>query len=74
MPDQVNPNPCKPHACHIQACIQRHQYNQERCEHLVKQLYHCCASYYKKYGLDSECASCPKPDALNKKLEAWGEL
>lgn len=72
--DSDNFNPCKPIACDIQACIQRNQFQQDRCDYLVKRLYQCCASYYKKYGRESECVSCPKPDALDRKLRDMGEL
>lgn len=66
-------NPCQPYACDIQACIQRHQFQQERCEHLVKKLYACCAAFYEKHGRDTSCVSCPKPEAVDRKRQMWGE-
>lgn len=61
-------NPCKPFACNIQACIQRNQFNQERCEHLVDQLYQCCQAFYAEHGKDVRCASCPTPAKLEEKI------
>ena len=66
-------NPCKPIACNIQACIQRHQFNQERCEHIVNKLYECCRSFYAKHGDGARCASCPAPDKLAENMRLRGQ-
>lgn len=66
-------NPCKPLACAIQTCIQRNQFQQEKCEHLIRNLYHCCDTYYERHGRDKEYASCPKPSKVDEKLRQWGE-
>lgn len=71
MPDEGNP--CKPHACAIQTCIQRNQFQQEKCESLIRDLYRCCADYYKDHGPTELSVSCPKPEAVRAKREAWGE-
>ena len=64
-------NPCKPLACDIQACIQRNQYQQERCDHLGRKLYECCAAYYERHGRDKACVSCPRPDKVDQKMAQW---
>lgn len=63
-------NPCQAQACDIQACIQRHQFQQDKCEHLVQKLYKCCANFYQERGRDARCVSCPRPDILDKKLSS----
>lgn len=71
-PARDETNPCKPLACDLQSCIQRHQFQQYRCDHIVAQLYRCCAGFYKRHGNDARCASCPEPKKLQEKMDKMG--
>ncbi|WFD03207.1 hypothetical protein MOBT1_001896 [Malassezia obtusa] len=47
MPDKEEP--CKRLACAIQTCIQRNQFQQERCNSVVRDLHRCCADFYERH-------------------------
>ncbi|WFD31784.1 Cx9C motif-containing protein 4, mitochondrial [Malassezia sp. CBS 17886] len=66
------PNPCKRLACAIQTCLERHRFQQDQCDVLVKGLYECCRAFYSKHGEDARCESCPTPAATRRKLKTWG--
>mmetsp|Transcript_6736 Transcript_6736/g.18037 ORF Transcript_6736/g.18037 Transcript_6736/m.18037 type:complete len:121 (+) Transcript_6736:129-491(+) len=41
---------CKPFACAIQDCLERHTYNQQVCGRAINNLIECCASLEKPHG------------------------
>ncbi|SPO35645.1 related to Cx9C motif-containing protein 4, mitochondrial [Pseudozyma flocculosa] len=74
--DSDHPNPCYPKACAIQSCLTSNSFNQSKCEHLIDDLYRCCAQFYKQRGTDAEADSCPIPSVVErriKKMEAEGK-
>jgi len=54
-------------------CLQKNNYQQKRCEHLVDALYECCNAFYKKEGPDAQNVGCPKYDLLKLKLKQRAE-
>eukprot|EP00983_Pelagomonas_calceolata_P041448 1138066-Pelagomonas_calceolata.AAC.1 len=48
---------CKPFACAIQDCLERHTYNQQVCGRAINNLIECCASLEKPHG--SIHCTCP---------------
>ena len=66
-------SPCQPHACAIQTCMQK-TYNQEKCNHLIEDLYRCCAKFYnQKNDQKAKTESCPILPVVRRKLKAMGE-
>ncbi|CAO1613453.1 unnamed protein product [Sympodiomycopsis kandeliae] len=65
-------NPCHPHACALQSCMQK-TWNQEKCQEYITDLYRCCNKFYEKYGLEARADGCPLPDPTRKKLQSLGE-
>ncbi|KAH6613973.1 hypothetical protein C7974DRAFT_321466 [Boeremia exigua] len=61
--------PCHSRACAIQNCIQKNNFNEEKCRKEVDALYACCNAFYKEKGDDARCVTCPKPDLLRIKLK-----
>lgn len=39
------PDACHKYTCDIQSCLQKNDFKQEKCQHLVDKLYECCRSY-----------------------------
>lgn len=62
--------PCQRLACAIQTCIQRNQFQQERCNHIVRDLHRCCKQFYERHGNDARTPNCPVPDVVEAKLRA----
>ncbi|KAE8246990.1 hypothetical protein A4X06_0g4776 [Tilletia controversa] len=60
---------CHPEACKIQSCLQKNGFQQERCENVVRELYRCCAQFYREKGDGAESDSCPLPRVVRRKLE-----
>ncbi|KAI1175416.1 hypothetical protein F4777DRAFT_550698 [Nemania sp. FL0916] len=67
--DLASKPPCHPRACAIQNCLEKNNFNQTKCEHLVDALYECCAAFYKQNGETATTASCPKFRLLQLKLD-----
>lgn len=65
-------SPCNPHACAIQTCMQK-ELNQEKCQHLIDDLYRCCARFYNQRGPRAEADSCPILPVVRRKLKALNE-
>lgn len=73
-------SPCNPHACAIQSCMQKH-WNQEKCEHLIDDLYRCCARFYnmkqqrkgKSEGAKAKTESCPIRPVVARRLKKMGQ-
>ena len=65
-------SPCNPHACAIQTCMQKNL-NQEKCSHLIDDLYRCCARFYNQKGAKADTESCPILPVVRRKLKAIGE-
>lgn len=65
-------SPCNPHACAIQTCMQK-TLNQEKCSHLIDDLYRCCAKFYNQKGAKADTESCPILPVVRRKLKAIGE-
>ncbi|KAI5810122.1 hypothetical protein DFH27DRAFT_538226 [Peziza echinospora] len=61
--------PCFPRACAIQSCLQKNQYDEQKCTKLVDALYECCAALYAINGDDTKSVCCPKPSLLRIKME-----
>ena len=54
-------------------CLTKNNYNEAKCQDVVKALYDCCDAFYAKYGDDASTVSCPKPKLLRLKLEQFKE-
>ncbi|EUC50571.1 hypothetical protein COCMIDRAFT_32092 [Bipolaris oryzae ATCC 44560] len=65
---QTDP-PCHPRACAIQNCIQRNNYNEEKCRKEVDALYECCNAFYERQGEKASTVSCPKYSLLKLKMQ-----
>ncbi|SCU91950.1 LADA_0F13212g1_1 [Lachancea dasiensis] len=63
------PDPCKPQACAIQACLNRTGYDESKCTQLIDQLYECCTKFYQEQGAEARSPCCPIPKLLNLKLQ-----
>jgi len=50
-------------------CLQKHNYQQKKCEHLIDALYECCNGFYKKEGPEAQNVGCPKYDLLQLKMK-----
>lgn len=61
--------PCHPRACAIQDCLTKNNYNEARCQDVIKALYTCCESFYKRHGDSASSPSCPKPSLLRLKMK-----
>jgi len=59
---------CRQEACHIQACLRLHNFNDAKCSTEIQQLYECCRRFYDRNGVDATNKCCPKPDLLTLKL------
>lgn len=60
--------PCHPQACAIQACIQKNNYDEAKCQRQIDALYECCNKFYQKEGDDASTVSCPKASLLRLKM------
>ncbi|PSK55393.1 hypothetical protein C1H76_7814 [Elsinoe australis] len=69
---KTNP-PCHARACAIQDCLQKNQYDQDRCKKEVNALYECCNAFYQKEGDDAQNVSCPKASLLRLKMKQIAE-
>lgn len=47
-------------------------YNEDRCQGVLRDLWSCCAQFYERQGADARCSACPKPDLLKLKLKQYG--
>ncbi|PWO00249.1 hypothetical protein FA09DRAFT_281771, partial [Tilletiopsis washingtonensis] len=65
-------NACHAHACALQSCMQK-TLNQDKCQHLVTELYRCCARFYVAKGPRAEADGCPLLPVVRRKLKAVGE-
>ncbi|KXL42080.1 hypothetical protein M433DRAFT_94346 [Acidomyces richmondensis BFW] len=65
--------PCHPRACAIQDCIQKNNYNEEKCQKQIDALYECCNLFYKRMGDNASTVSCPKPNLLRLKMKQRAE-
>ncbi|WPG99216.1 Hypothetical protein R9X50_00202700 [Acrodontium crateriforme] len=65
--------PCQPRACAIQDCLQRSNYNQDKCQKQINALYECCDLFYKRNGDDAQTVSCPKVSLLRLKMKQLAE-
>jgi hypothetical protein len=65
-------SPCNPHACAIQSCMQK-TWDQSKCEHLIDDLYRCCAKFYNAKGPRAETESCPIQAVVYRRLKKMGE-
>ncbi|CAJ0745231.1 6084_t:CDS:10 [Entrophospora sp. SA101] len=54
---------CHKEACAIQACLQKNNYQESKCQESINQLYQCCEKLLKSGG---ESASCSKKIMKNK--------
>ncbi|KAM3508050.1 hypothetical protein MY11210_006898 [Beauveria gryllotalpidicola] len=61
--------PCHPPACAIQDCLTKNNYNEAKCQDVIKALYTCCEFFYERYGDDASSPSCPKPSLLRLKMK-----
>ncbi|ATY63049.1 Cx9C motif-containing 4 [Cordyceps militaris] len=61
--------PCHPRACAIQDCLTKNNYNEARCQDVIKALYTCCESFYERHGDSASSPSCPKPSLLRLKMK-----
>ncbi|GAA5959966.1 hypothetical protein JCM8115_004477 [Rhodotorula mucilaginosa] len=68
MPVTSDP-PCHPEACKIQNCLLSNNYQQDKCEDAIANLYKCCAQFYVKNGDDARTDGCPMPSVLRRKLK-----
>ncbi|SAM84501.1 related to Cx9C motif-containing protein 4, mitochondrial [Ustilago bromivora] len=68
-----HPNPCYPRACAIQSCLQRSGFDQSRCEHLIDDLYRCCAKFYQQRGKGAEADSCPIASLVDRRIRKMEE-
>ncbi|RKP35786.1 hypothetical protein BJ085DRAFT_15465, partial [Dimargaris cristalligena] len=48
--------PCQKQACDIQACLQKHNYQESHCQQYLEKLRQCCATLLAKGG-SSPCCS-----------------
>ncbi|EPY52464.1 hypothetical protein SPOG_05286 [Schizosaccharomyces cryophilus OY26] len=62
---------CQKEACNLQNCIQRHQYNQSKCEEYVDSLLKCCNSWYSQKGSENKEPphSCPQYSILLRQMK-----
>ncbi|OCK75928.1 DUF1903-domain-containing protein [Lepidopterella palustris CBS 459.81] len=61
--------PCHPRACAIQDCLQKANYNEEKCRKEIDALYDCCNAFYKENGDEASTVSCPKALLLRLKMK-----
>ncbi|KAF0437092.1 mature T-cell proliferation 1 neighbor protein-like protein [Gigaspora margarita] len=54
---KADSQPCHREACAIQECLQKNNYQEERCKDVINQLFKCCETLFKSGG---ESASCSK--------------
>jgi len=54
-------------------CLQKHNYQQKKCENLVDALYECCNAFYKGNGKEAQTVSCPKYNLLQLKMKQRAE-
>jgi len=36
-------DPCQKHACHLQDCLQKNNYQESKCEHVINDILKCCS-------------------------------
>ncbi|KAF2800066.1 DUF1903-domain-containing protein [Melanomma pulvis-pyrius CBS 109.77] len=60
---------CHSRACAIQSCLQKSNYQEEKCRKEVDALYECCNAFYKERGDEASTASCPKVSLLRLKMK-----
>ncbi|KAF2265831.1 DUF1903-domain-containing protein [Lojkania enalia] len=65
---QTDP-PCHPRACAVQNCIQKNNFNEEKCKREVDALYECCNAFYQQNGETASSASCPKYSLVKLKMK-----
>lgn len=75
--DNLDGNACHAHACALQSCMQKElgqkTPDQANCQHLVAELYRCCARFYVAKGPAAEVDACPLLPVVRRKLKAAGE-
>lgn len=47
----------------------RNNYDEARCQDVVRALYECCEAFYARYGDDATSPSCPRPELLRLKMQ-----
>ena len=50
-------------------CLLSNNYQQDKCEDAIANLYKCCAQFYAKNGDDARTDGCPMPSVLRRKLK-----
>ncbi|GAO14719.1 hypothetical protein UVI_02028670 [Ustilaginoidea virens] len=59
--------------CAIQDCLTRSNYDDAKCQHVIKALYQCCEAFYQERGDDAASPSCPKPSLVRMKMKQMNE-
>lgn len=54
-------------------CLTKSNYNEAKCQDVIKALYACCESFYARYGDEASSPSCPKPSLLRLKMKQVNE-
>ncbi|KAF2873323.1 hypothetical protein BDV95DRAFT_338432 [Massariosphaeria phaeospora] len=61
--------PCHSRACAIQNCLQKSNYQEEKCKKELNALYECCNAFYQEHGEGASTVCCPKPSLLKLKMK-----
>ncbi|OAQ64204.2 hypothetical protein VFPPC_16177 [Pochonia chlamydosporia 170] len=54
-------------------CLTRNNYNDAKCQDVIKALYECCDAFYQKNGEEATSPSCPKPNLLRLKMKQMNQ-
>lgn len=54
-------------------CLTKNNYNEAKCQEVVKALYTCCEAFYERHGESASSPSCPKPSLLRLKMKQLNE-
>ena len=38
-------DPCQKHACNLQDCLQKHNYQESKCDHVINDILKCCSRH-----------------------------
>ncbi|KAF1826387.1 DUF1903-domain-containing protein [Dissoconium aciculare CBS 342.82] len=64
-----NDPPCHAQACSIQACLQKSNYKEEKCQKQVDALYECCNLFYQKAGDDGSSVEDEATESIHLRLD-----
>ncbi|EKM75969.1 hypothetical protein AGABI1DRAFT_63799 [Agaricus bisporus var. burnettii JB137-S8] len=59
---------CQAEACDLQSCLNKHAYQPEKCDTVLRQLYECCDKFHTETSGSGESSACPQHSVVQRWL------